>query len=127
MYDDLPVATRAGAHRRAADLLAAEGAPAQQVAPHLLDAEPAGDAGSVAILRSAAKEARAMARWKRRSRTWSARYESRRARGARGAAVRAWCGGAHRPRTGIEHLHTALELATDPLSGSRRHVSSRAT
>jgi DNA-binding CsgD family transcriptional regulator len=55
--DDLPALARSRAHRRAAGLLAAEGAPAEVVAAHLLACRPAGDADAVSILRQAAEHA----------------------------------------------------------------------
>jgi DNA-binding CsgD family transcriptional regulator len=51
---DLPGFARARAHRKAADLLAADGESAGRVAGHLLAAEPEGDPGSVAVLSEAA-------------------------------------------------------------------------
>ncbi len=55
--DDLPVLARSRAHRRAAKLLAAEGARAEVVAAHLLACRPAGDADAVSILGQAAEHA----------------------------------------------------------------------
>ncbi len=57
VYADLPGFARSRAHRRAAELLAAEGESADRVAAHLLAAEPEGDQGSVAILTEAAGRA----------------------------------------------------------------------
>lgn len=57
--DDLPRLARSRAHRRAADLLAAQGARAELVAAHLLACRPADDAGAVHILRRAADHAAA--------------------------------------------------------------------
>jgi DNA-binding CsgD family transcriptional regulator len=57
IYADLPGFARARAHRRAADLLAAEGEGADRVAGHLLAAEPDGDQASVAVLTEAARRA----------------------------------------------------------------------
>ena len=55
--DDVPALARSRAHRRAAELLAADGAPAEVVAAHLLACRPARDADAVAILRQAAQHA----------------------------------------------------------------------
>ncbi len=52
---DLPAFARAAAHRRAADLLAADGAAAETVAVHLLLSEPDGDPATAAVLRRAAE------------------------------------------------------------------------
>jgi DNA-binding CsgD family transcriptional regulator len=57
VYGQLPFAERALTHGRAARLLAAEGAPDEQVSAHLLASVPTGDAAVVAILRSAARRA----------------------------------------------------------------------
>jgi DNA-binding CsgD family transcriptional regulator len=54
LYHDLPGAVRAGLHRDAARALAGAGAPAQQVAEHLLRGAVPGDAEAVAWLREAA-------------------------------------------------------------------------
>jgi DNA-binding CsgD family transcriptional regulator len=56
-YGQLTFADRARTHRRAAELLAAEGAADEHVSAHLLHAIPAADAGVVAILRAAARRA----------------------------------------------------------------------
>jgi DNA-binding CsgD family transcriptional regulator len=60
VYADIDAGRRARAHRRAAALLADEGAPVDAVAVHLLATEPAGDPDVVAALREAS--ARALAR-----------------------------------------------------------------
>ena len=54
---DIPAFARARAHRRAADLLAADGAPGDSVAAHLLLTRPDGDQQTVAALRGAAAQA----------------------------------------------------------------------
>jgi DNA-binding CsgD family transcriptional regulator len=56
---DMEAGECARLHRRAADLLAAEGAAEDEVAVHLLETEPAADASVVATLRAAAGRARA--------------------------------------------------------------------
>jgi DNA-binding CsgD family transcriptional regulator len=57
VYDDLGAFARRRAHAQAAELLRARGAPAEQVAAHLLAGEPAGDREHMAILRAAADAA----------------------------------------------------------------------
>ena len=54
LYQDLPGAVRAGLHRDAARSLAGAGAPAEQVAEHLLRGATPGDVEAVAWLREAA-------------------------------------------------------------------------
>jgi DNA-binding CsgD family transcriptional regulator len=55
---ELGTGERAQAHSRAARLLAADGAEPQELAPHLIATEPAGDESVVATLRRAARWAR---------------------------------------------------------------------
>ena len=57
VYSDFDPVERARAHRRAAALLAEEGAGADEIAVHLLATEPAGDPYVVATLREAAERA----------------------------------------------------------------------
>jgi DNA-binding CsgD family transcriptional regulator len=57
VYDELAIPARASAHRRAAGILAAEGASPEQVAAQLLHTEPEGAPEAVATLRAAATEA----------------------------------------------------------------------
>lgn len=57
IYLDLPVATRAQAHARAARILADAGADANAVAAHLLESVPAGDEAVVGQLREGARRA----------------------------------------------------------------------
>lgn len=54
VHDAIPPAERARRHAAAARLLHSQGGDAERVAPHLLAAEPAGDAWVVDVLRSAA-------------------------------------------------------------------------
>jgi DNA-binding CsgD family transcriptional regulator len=54
---DLPPRGAAAAHRAAAELLVAEGAPPEEVATHLLAADPAADPKTVDVLREAASRA----------------------------------------------------------------------
>jgi DNA-binding CsgD family transcriptional regulator len=57
IYTDLPAFARAREHRRAAELLAADGAPVDRVAAHLLGSTPDGTASTVVTLRQAAGRA----------------------------------------------------------------------
>ncbi len=57
VYEGIPPAARADGHRRAALLLADQGASASQLGAHLLRAEPAADDRIVELLRQAAAEA----------------------------------------------------------------------
>jgi DNA-binding CsgD family transcriptional regulator len=57
IYGEVPPATRALEHARAARVLAAAGADAGRIANHLLHAEPAGDGWVVRALREAARDA----------------------------------------------------------------------
>lgn len=54
IYEDMPPTARAAAHGRAADILAGDGAPVEEVASHLLRSEPMGREDVVASLRRAA-------------------------------------------------------------------------
>jgi DNA-binding CsgD family transcriptional regulator len=60
IYDDLSAARRERLHRAAAAILRARGAPAGQVAAHVLQTEPAADPAVVALLRDAAGDALAL-------------------------------------------------------------------
>jgi DNA-binding CsgD family transcriptional regulator len=57
LYDTIDAGTRIVLHRRAAEILAAAGAPPERAAGHLLQVAPAGDAGVVRALRIAADRA----------------------------------------------------------------------
>jgi DNA-binding CsgD family transcriptional regulator len=59
VYRDMGAKTRALWHRRAADLLAEQGAIPERVAAHLLAADPAGDCSAVRTLVAAAADAKA--------------------------------------------------------------------
>lgn len=59
VYDGLPPAGRAEAHRRAAHLAADRGARAERVAAHLVASDPGRDGWVVEVLRAAAREANA--------------------------------------------------------------------
>ncbi len=60
IYEELRPGDRSIAHRRAASLLADEGAPIDAVAGHLLPVEPTGSAATIATLRGAADHALAV-------------------------------------------------------------------
>ena len=57
VYDDLPAGERALHHERAAGLLQRQGAPAEQVAAHLLRSPRRGSPATVEVLRAAARTA----------------------------------------------------------------------
>jgi DNA-binding CsgD family transcriptional regulator len=57
VHSDLPAFARARGHRRASELLAADGAPVDVVAAHLLMSTPNSDGPTVAVLREAAGRA----------------------------------------------------------------------
>jgi ATP/maltotriose-dependent transcriptional regulator MalT len=57
VYDTIDAGTRIALHRRAAEILAASGAPPEQAAGHLVQVAPAGDASVVRALRVAAERA----------------------------------------------------------------------
>jgi hypothetical protein len=57
VYGEVPVAERALRHERAGQVLRSVGAPAEQVAAHLLLAPQRGDAATVAVLQAAARTA----------------------------------------------------------------------
>jgi DNA-binding CsgD family transcriptional regulator len=57
IYADLPEFERAEAHRRAAGMLMAEGAPVERLAPHLLAGRPDGDPRAVEVLLEAGERA----------------------------------------------------------------------
>ena len=57
VYDAIDAGTRIVLHRRAAEILAAAGAPPERAAGHLLQVAPAGDPGVVRALRIAAERA----------------------------------------------------------------------
>jgi DNA-binding CsgD family transcriptional regulator len=59
VHSDLPAFARARAHRRAAELLAADCAPVDLVAAHLLTSTPDGEESTVRLLRQAADRASA--------------------------------------------------------------------
>ena len=59
VYEEIPPATRAELHRRAATLLMGDGGRAEDIVFHLLRADPAGDSESARILKQAAQGATA--------------------------------------------------------------------
>jgi DNA-binding CsgD family transcriptional regulator len=60
IYDDLSPAERERMHHAAASILRERGAPAGQIAAHVMHTEPAGDPETVALLRDAARDALAL-------------------------------------------------------------------
>ena len=113
VYADMTTAERGFQHGRAARLLDADGAAAERVASHLLEAEPEGDAWAVERLLAAAAVARA-----RGAPEVAARYLLRALTeppGDRRAAVELELGRAEAlagaPGGGLEHLRTALAAA----------------
>jgi DNA-binding CsgD family transcriptional regulator len=60
IYGELSPAEHERLHRAGATILRERGAPAGQIAAHIMHTEPAADAGTVALLRSAAREALAL-------------------------------------------------------------------
>jgi predicted ATPase/DNA-binding CsgD family transcriptional regulator len=60
IYGDLSAAERERLHRAASRILRERGAPSVQVAAHVMQTEPAADAGTVALLREAARDALAL-------------------------------------------------------------------
>lgn len=116
VYDGLPQERRAADHARAARVLAASHADAEDVGRHLLAAEPAGDAWVVdrlieaqsAALRRGAPDA--AARYGRRALAEPTAPE-RRVDVLRAVAD---AEGRHYDRTAFEHVDEALALATDP-------------
>ncbi len=60
IYGDLSPAERERLHRAAAEILRERGAPAAEVAAHLMHTEPGGDPQTVALLRDAARDALAL-------------------------------------------------------------------
>jgi len=116
IYEDLPTIERSHAHHRTALLLAAEPAPLDEVAAHLLPAQPMGQREVVDILRQAARQALS------RGAPQSAIAYLRRA-GEEGAGVpdqvlllqelgtaEAMAG----DQRAIEHLEHARQLSNDP-------------
>ena len=57
VYEDIGTHRRAQAHARAAEILAANGAPEEKIAAQVVEAEPAGDAQRVELLRRVAADA----------------------------------------------------------------------
>ena len=99
VYDELAPAARSLAHARAARLLAAERADAEQVAAHLLACEPASEPSVVDQLRTAASRRLRAAPPRPRACISSGRWQSRRdIAGSSVAAVRARAGRGARAR-----------------------------
>jgi DNA-binding CsgD family transcriptional regulator len=123
VYTQIPGHQRLRWHARAAHLLDEAEAPTEQIAVHLLIAEPRGDAVVVAILRAAAADALAagapepaIAYLERAL----AEPPSARARGAVLHALGVAEASLQR-RAGIQHLSDALSLASEP--GERAEIA----
>ena len=86
IYEDLLPGERAARHAAAARLLADSGAPAERVATHLLQTDPAGDPAAVTTLREAGGERRRARRAGRRDRLSAARSRRAARRGRAGGA-----------------------------------------
>lgn len=95
VYADIPAFARARAHRRAGDLLTADGAPLDAVAAHALLTRPDGDQRTVTTLREAAGQALN--------------------RGDPGAAARLLARALAEPPTPAARGHVLLELANAEL------------
>jgi DNA-binding CsgD family transcriptional regulator/predicted negative regulator of RcsB-dependent stress response len=125
IHDEEPPAERAIAHRRAAELLLAERASAEDVAAHLLEAPPAGQSWVVEALNAAARDAvrrgapDAAARYLRRALDEPPDAEARVAvlRGLGEAELRGAQSGA------AEHLAEARQGIADPVERGRVALS----
>ena len=110
---DMPPARRAGAHRRAAELLAADPAHADEAAVHLLHAEPAGSPWVVRALCTAGERALARGAPNAAAALFGRALEE--PAGHRHGAVLAALGRAERHASRTEdaacHLREAIELA----------------
>ncbi len=117
VYGDLGPAARARLHRRAAEVLAAAGAPAERVAPHLLEVAPAGEAGVVETLRAAAAAALRRGAPETATRLLERALDEPPQDDARGAVLLEL--GRARFQTGADPSRTIAELraATDALAG----------
>ena len=117
VYGQIPARARSASHRRAADVLAAVGAPAMRVSGHLLQTVPAGDPDVVRLLREAAHRAAVQG-----APSSSERFLERALLEPPDPGVRV--GGAHRTRRrqcrhrqrelGIDRTAAALALLDDP-------------
>ncbi len=121
VYDGIPPAARATAHRRAGLLLAAEGAGSTRAGAHLLRGEPAGDPAVVALLREAAREALADGAPQTAIRLLR-RALSEPPQGGLRAALFGELGEAEgfaRDPAAVEHLSEALALSDGPSARAR--------
>jgi DNA-binding CsgD family transcriptional regulator len=116
VYEEIPVATRAAAHSRAAALLGERGATPEEVAAHLLLAEPDGNPAVLEALEAAA--ARAAERGALESTiAYLQRALAEPLSSARRAELLSRLGGAEgglRDPASIAHLQQAAELTDDP-------------
>lgn len=117
VYADIDAGERARAHRRAATLLADEGAAADEIAVHLLPTEPAADPYVAATLRDAAARARARGAAPvavsclRRALAEPPRPDERGALLLELASAELHAGD---PGAALEHLEEGLDIAGDP-------------
>ena len=116
VYEDIPAASRAVWHSRAARLLADRGASAEEVAAHLLLAEPGGTEGALPVLEQAAAAANergapdAAVTYLRRALEETGEGEHR----GRVLDLLGHAELAVRDPASIPHLQEAAALATDP-------------
>lgn len=122
VYSDGTQARRAAEHRSAARILAAEAAPAELIAAHLLVAEPASDPEVVAVLRTAAGRAlangapEAASVYLRRAIAEPVAADDRAVLHAElGAAL----GMANRPEEAATALRHAMDLTENPVTRGR--------
>jgi DNA-binding CsgD family transcriptional regulator len=130
IHGELPPGRRDRLHREAAAALRAEGAPVEQLVPHLLASAPLGDAQTVAVLREAAAVALA-----RGSSEEAASLLRRALSEPPEAAQRAdvqfelgtteWLSGAD-PVAAVAHLQEATAAATGEASAERAVILARA-
>jgi DNA-binding CsgD family transcriptional regulator/predicted negative regulator of RcsB-dependent stress response len=118
IYRELPLPERAQIHRRAAALLAADGAAAELVSAHLIHSSPAGDDEVVAVLRLTARRA-----FVQGAPASSIRYLDRALREPPSPealpgvlAELSSAEGALGRSEAVAHLETAIELVEDPRS-----------
>lgn len=117
VYDEIPAAARAGAHARAARLLAGEGASDEQIAAQLMACEPRSDPWTSERLAQAAREALA-----RGAAAAAAGYLRRALDEPPPAAARASLllelgaaeASAYEAGPAVDHLRQAFEAATEP-------------
>jgi tetratricopeptide (TPR) repeat protein len=123
IHSDLPRFARGRAHRRAADLMMAEGEPPDGVAGHLLLTEPGGDQQTVAMLEAAARRASLRGDSAAGARLLLRALKEPPARTRRASVLTELA--VAQLRTGdpaaLETCRRALESAVDPAQRSRAH------